>query len=303
MTNLGLQANSFTRFDSGVSGALREVCPKVGPHKPTMVHLPEAGIVDTPTRCAVTALPLSPQGWGLVPDYFFDFSRPFFSSHLCLCECPVVKACAPDQVAAVQAPRYQYDLAGQAVLAQHPLKEGCVRFQQSYGTSTGCFGRRPLGRWALVAFRGMSGLCAAESVVLCCLALLLSTPRYRPVPRCHVGRLRSQGVEWIVHALGPAWQNYDARSPDFFPAVAEQIRRTVFAALVVTEQLRATGVTLPAISGGIFCHQPFDAASRGLNHKEQLIARRQLLQVTLPVVWVVLGDCGSWRNVVPTPCP
>ena len=108
-----------------------------------------------------------------------------------------------------------------------------------------------------------------------------------------------------MHALGPAWQDYDARSPDFFPAVGAQIKRTVFGALVVAEQLRATGVTLPAISGGIFCHQPFDPASHGLNHKEQMTARRQLLQVTLPV-GVRLGfwrlrlveECGSQLHVL-----
>lgn len=158
------------------------------------------------------------------------------------------EACAPDQTAAVHAPRYQYDLAGQAVLTPHPLKEGGVRFQQAYG------------------------------------------------------RLRSQGVEWIVHALGPAWQDYNPRSPDFFPAVGQQINRTVFGALVVAEQLRATGVTLPAISGGIFCHQAFDAASRALNAKEQLTARRQLLQATID--WAAAFPTPAIRRiVVVTPPP
>ena len=89
------------------------------------------------------------------------------------------------------------------------------------------------------------------------------------------GGLRDQGVKWIIHALGPNWIDEDVSDHEnMFAQVAPRIRATVTAALECASRLGARSVTLPALSGGIFTHKPFDDQSRQLHKLEQRIARR-----------------------------
>ena len=92
------------------------------------------------------------------------------------------------------------------------------------------------------------------------------------------GRLRGAGVRWIIHALGPNWQDADVSEPDaMFAEMAPRIRDTVTAAIHSATLLGARSVTIPALSGGIFTHKPFDDDSRALHEAEQRTARRELV--------------------------
>jgi len=88
-----------------------------------------------------------------------------------------------------------------------------------------------------------------------------------------------QGVRYIVHALGPNWMDEDASDPDqMVSRIAPRIHATVIAALDCASRLGASSVSLPALSGGIFTHKPFDDKSRCLHELEQRIARQQLVR-------------------------
>ena len=70
----------------------------------------------------------------------------------------------------------------------------------------------------------------------------------------------------------------DASDPErMFAQVAPRIRATVTAALECASRLGARSLTLPALSGGIFTHKPFDDESRHLHTMEQRIARSELV--------------------------
>ena len=113
------------------------------------------------------------------------------------------------------------------------------------------------------------------------------------------GGLRDQGVKWIIHALGPNWMDEDASDPErMFGQVAPRIRATVTAALECASQLGARSVTLPALSGGIFTHKPFDDKSRQLHTMEQRIARRELVGAIFDWAEKQGGETTSIETVV-----
>ena len=113
------------------------------------------------------------------------------------------------------------------------------------------------------------------------------------------GGLRDQGVKWIIHALGPNWMDEDASDPErMFAQVAPRIRATVTAALECASRLGARSVTLPALSGGIFTHKPFDDASRRLHTMEQRIARRELVGAIFDWAKEQCGTTTSIESVV-----
>jgi O-acetyl-ADP-ribose deacetylase (regulator of RNase III) len=63
------------------------------------------------------------------------------------------------------------------------------------------------------------------------------------------GRLASQGVQWIVHAVGPVWKEYPAEAATF-DVVGPLIYDTCRRALATAVKCGATSVTIPALSGG-----------------------------------------------------
>ena len=94
------------------------------------------------------------------------------------------------------------------------------------------------------------------------------------------GTLRDvQGVRWIIHALGPNWQDEDSSDHDqMVSRVSPRIHATIITALDCASRLGASSISLPAISGGIFTHKPFDDKSRELHELEQRVARQQLVR-------------------------
>ena len=87
------------------------------------------------------------------------------------------------------------------------------------------------------------------------------------------GRLAAQGVKFIVHAVGPVWKEYPTAGPEL-DGVGLLIEQTCRRALRCAVKCGATSITIPALSGGIFCHdRPAD-----LREWEQHEARSRLIK-------------------------
>eukprot|EP01043_Picozoa_sp_COSAG02_P052250 COSAG02_NODE_5598_length_4199_cov_9.633659_1_plen_629_part_00 len=102
------------------------------------------------------------------------------------------------------------------------------------------------------------------------------------------GRLRRCGVQWILHAVGPRWTQYteaECQNPQnpHFRHIETMIRDTVERALALAAHRGCRTVTVPAISGGIFCHSGWGETA-GLQELEQLAAREAL--VAACVMWM-----------------
>ena len=98
------------------------------------------------------------------------------------------------------------------------------------------------------------------------------------VSPCHAGaqeaagRLASQGVQWIIHAVAPRWSDH-AADETVFDIVRPEIRTTVERALRCANAVGCASVTVPALSGGIFCHHGVDP---DFKEREQRAAREEL---------------------------
>ena len=101
----------------------------------------------------------------------------------------------------------------------------------------------------------------------------LRVPRHHAGAHAAAGRLASNGVKYIVHAVGPAWHDYDVDDA-LFDAVCPLVYATVKRALMTASRCGASSVTLPSISGGIFTHR-HDAE---LQEREQVAARHELFR-------------------------
>lgn len=119
------------------------------------------------------------------------------------------------------------------------------------------------------------------------------------VPPCHAGshatfgNLAAQGVQVIVHAVGPRWTDHDEAD---FATVCLLICDTCRRALMTAVKSGATTATIPAVSGGIFCHK-HDAQ---LKEREQIAARHELIRAVAshcssasPLKEIVLIDLPS----------
>jgi len=87
------------------------------------------------------------------------------------------------------------------------------------------------------------------------------------------GALAAQGVRYVVHAVGPNWNDHSI-GPRAFMVVVPKIRRTVQRALEAADRSGAASCTLPALSGGIFTHW---REHSNIQAREQLSARRAVL--------------------------
>jgi len=112
------------------------------------------------------------------------------------------------------------------------------------------------------------------------------------------GALRDvQGVRWIIHALGPNWMDEDSSDLDkMVSRISPRIHATVIAALDCASRLGASSVSLPALSGGIFTHKPFDDKSKRLHEFEQRIARQQLVRAIF--AWAEKQSTSSVKSVI-----
>ena len=116
------------------------------------------------------------------------------------------------------------------------------------------------------------------------------------------GTLRDvQGVRWIIHALGPNWQDEDSSDPDqMVSRVSPRIHATIITVLDCASRLGASSISLPAISGGIFTHKPFDDKSRELHELEQRVARQQLVRAIF--AWAkreeLKDETSSLKNII-----
>jgi O-acetyl-ADP-ribose deacetylase (regulator of RNase III) len=88
------------------------------------------------------------------------------------------------------------------------------------------------------------------------------------------GRLADHGVKWVVHAVGPVWN--EGRHQE-----ADLLRSAYLTALRLADEAGATTVALPAISCGVYRY-PLDAASNiALGAvRDGLAAARNLAQAT-----------------------
>ena len=108
------------------------------------------------------------------------------------------------------------------------------------------------------------------------------------------GRLRRCGVEWVLHAVGPRWTQYteaecqNPQSPQF-RHIETMIRDTVGRALSLAAHRGCRSVTIPAISGGIFCHSGWGGPA-ALQELEQFAAREAL--VAACVLWMRAAQRG-----------
>mmetsp|Transcript_37500 Transcript_37500/g.84568 ORF Transcript_37500/g.84568 Transcript_37500/m.84568 type:complete len:291 (-) Transcript_37500:319-1191(-) len=106
------------------------------------------------------------------------------------------------------------------------------------------------------------------------------------------GRLASQGVAWIVHAVGPRWSDHPVEEATF-GIVRPQIFKTGKRALLAASKCGATSVTLPALSGGIFTHH---ACTAEMREAEQLAAREELVRAVDG--YISADAAGSLKEIV-----
>jgi len=105
------------------------------------------------------------------------------------------------------------------------------------------------------------------------------------------GALAAQGVRYVVHAVGPNWNDHSI-GPRAFMVVVPKIRRTVQRALEAADRSGAASCTLPALSGGIFTHW---REHSNIQAREQLAARRAVLKAV--IAWAQSHPHPTLRSV------
>lgn len=114
------------------------------------------------------------------------------------------------------------------------------------------------------------------------------------------GRLRRCGVRWVLHAVGPRWTQYtevecQTRQSPQFRHIETMIQDTVWRALSLAVHLGCQSVTIPAISGGIFCHSN---TGTGLQEVEQLASREALVAACITWMRREHGAPGTLAEIV-----
>ncbi len=95
------------------------------------------------------------------------------------------------------------------------------------------------------------------------------------------GRLRSCGVKYVIHAVGPAWTQFTAEqcadpNGEHFRYIETMIRTTTMRSLTVAASRGCKTIIVPSISGGIFTHGGNEVGAGALpdqREKEQFAAR------------------------------
>eukprot|EP00667_Euglena_gracilis_P022252 EG_transcript_24695 len=106
------------------------------------------------------------------------------------------------------------------------------------------------------------------------------------------GGLRDRGVLFVVHAVGPNWNDFPIADATF-ARVLPLIRRTVSRALAAAERIGARSCAIPAISGGIFTHW---REHSDIKQQEQRAARRAVVEAV--VAWAAGQSDASALRVV-----
>jgi O-acetyl-ADP-ribose deacetylase (regulator of RNase III) len=83
------------------------------------------------------------------------------------------------------------------------------------------------------------------------------------------GYLSESGVQYVIHAVGPDWTNYEN-----FSDCVSRIRTTIENTMTLAKNLTVDSIVFPVISGGIFCH-----SEKTLRDREQNTAQEILIQV------------------------
>ncbi len=83
------------------------------------------------------------------------------------------------------------------------------------------------------------------------------------------GYLSESGVQYVIHAVGPDWTNYEN-----FSDCMSRIRTTIENTMTLAKNLTVKSIVFPVISGGIFCH-----SEKTLRDREQNTAQEILIQV------------------------
>lgn len=83
------------------------------------------------------------------------------------------------------------------------------------------------------------------------------------------GYLRESGVQYVIHAVGPDWTNYEN-----FSDCVSRIRTTIENTMTLAKNLTVDSIVFPVISGGIFCH-----SEKTLRDRERNTAQEILIQV------------------------
>lgn len=83
------------------------------------------------------------------------------------------------------------------------------------------------------------------------------------------GLERSQGVRYIIHAVGPVWHGGDRGEPDL-------LRRCYLSALALAERHGARSIAFPSISTGVFGYPVALAAGVAVDAVREHLARAAL---------------------------